>query len=260
MARKRKTIVPDIQYNEGQNLFNINSSPKLPKYTSGLINDVNGWAGGSKAENVSQVSEVIKQFREGNPEGSLEEWISFHKGLEGTDIEVVKGKGKNKRRETVKMAGIEQGVLDIMNKMKEVKNNINQITEEEVRSWLKNLVYEKTYCGLEAQKLILKHIAEKKGFDWMLGSIEDEKQGIDGYVIDPNGPRFFPLQIKSSSYNDEHKQEHFRCPVITYKLCEEGINYDVPQDAFREPASDTTEWNEVRDHIANRYRQTNRKG
>lgn len=80
MAGKSKTIVPDIQYKEGQNLFDLNSSPELPKYTSGFINDVNGWAGGSKAENVSQVSEVIKQFREDNPEGSLEYWISFHQG------------------------------------------------------------------------------------------------------------------------------------------------------------------------------------
>ena len=145
MARKRKIIVPDIQYKEGHNLFDLNSSPELPKYTSGFINDVNGWAGGSKAENVSQVSEVIKQFREDNPEGSLEDWISFHQGLEGTEIQVIKGKGKTKRRETVQMAGIEQGVRDIMNKMEEVKNNINQLTEDMVRSWLKNLVYEKTY-------------------------------------------------------------------------------------------------------------------
>lgn len=81
MARKRKIVVPDIQYKEGQNLFHINSSPKLPKYTSGFINDVNGWAGGSKAENVSQVSELIKQFREEYPEGTLDDWISFHNRL-----------------------------------------------------------------------------------------------------------------------------------------------------------------------------------
>ena len=44
MARRRKTIVPDIQYSEGQNLFHINTTPNLPTYTSGFINDVNGWA------------------------------------------------------------------------------------------------------------------------------------------------------------------------------------------------------------------------
>jgi len=252
MARKRKNIVPDIQYKEGQNLFDLNSSPELPKYTSGFINDVNGWAGGSKAENVSQVSEVIKQFREDIPEGSLEDWISFHQGLEGTDIQVIKGKGKTKRRETVQMAGIEQGVRDIMDKMEEVKNNINQLTEDMVRSWLKNLVYEKTYCGLEAQELILQHIAEQNGFEWMLGSMEDEKQGIDGYIIDPNGPRYYPLQIKSSSYNNKHKPEHFICPVVTYDLIEEGVNYKMPNNALVEP-QESDAWNSIKERTMIRY-------
>ncbi len=252
MAKKRKNIVPDIQYKEGQNLFDLNSSPELPKYTSGFINDVNGWAGGSKAENVSQVSEVIKQFREDNPDGSLEDWISFHQGLEGADIQVIKGKGKTKRRETVQMAGIEQGVRDIMNKMEEVKNNINQLTEDMVRSWLKNLVYEKTFCGLEAQELILKHIAEKNGFEWMLGSMEDEKQGIDGFIIDPNGPKFYPLQIKSSSYNNEHKPEHFICPVVTYDLIKEGIKYKMSNNALQEPQESNT-WGNIKERIRIRY-------
>lgn len=252
MARKRKTIVLDIQYKEGQNLFDLNSSPELPKYTSGFINDVNGWAGGSKAENVSQVSEVIKRFREENPEGSLKDWISFHQGLEGSDIQVVKGKGKTKRRETVQMAGTEQGVRDIMKKMEEVKNNINQLTEDMVRSWLKNLVYEKTFCGLEAQELILKHIAEKNGFEWMLGSMEDEKQGIDGYIIDPNGPRFYPLQIKSSSYKNEHKPEHFMCPIVTYDLMKEGIKYQMPKNSLVEPHKSDT-WDNIKEHITIRY-------
>ncbi|MBR4793515.1 MAG: MjaI family restriction endonuclease [Bacteroidaceae bacterium] len=252
MARKRKTIVPDIQYKEGQNLFDLNSSPELPTYTSGFINDVNGWAGGSKAENVSQVSEVIKQFRENNPKGSLEDWISFHQGLEGADIQVIKGKGRTKRRETVKMAGIEQGVRDIMNKMEEVRNNINKLNEDMVRSWLKNLVYDKTFCGLEAQELILKDIAEKNGLEWMLGSMEDERQGIDGYVIDPNGPVFYPLQIKSSSYNNEHKPEHFICPVVLYDLIKEGINYKMPNNALVEPEESET-WDNIKEDIRTRY-------
>lgn len=39
MARKRKIIVPDIQYKEGQNLFDLNSSPELPKVTYELIEE-----------------------------------------------------------------------------------------------------------------------------------------------------------------------------------------------------------------------------
>ena len=252
MAKKRKCIGPDILYKEGKNLFDLNSSPELPKYTSGFINDVNGWAGGSKAENVSQVSELIKQFREKQPEGSLKDWISFHQKMEGTNIQVIKGKGQNRRRKIVKMAGIEQGVRDIMNKMEEVKNNINQLTEDMIRSWLRNLVYEKTFCGLEAQELILKHIAENNGFIWMLGSMEDEKQGIDGFIIDPYGPKFYPLQIKSSSYDKKHKSEHFICPIVTYDLIKEGIKYNMPNNALEEP-QESDLWNNIKQRIKTRY-------
>lgn len=152
----------------------------------------------------------------------------------------------------VQMAGIEQGVRDIMAKMEEVKNNISQLTEENVRAWLENLVYEKTYCGLEAQRLILKKIAEKRGYDWILGSVEDEKQGIDGYIVDPNGPKFYPLQIKSSSYGNKHKQEHFVCPVVTYDLKEEGINYNMPDNALVEPL-DSEIWTTIKQRALKRY-------
>ena len=112
------------------------------------------------------------------------------------------------------------------------------------------MVYEKTYCGLEVQRLILKKIAEKRGYDWILGSVEDEKQGIDGYIVDPNGPKFYPLQIKSSSYGNKHKQEHFVCPVVTYDLKEEGINYNMP--ALVEPL-DSEIWTTIKQRALKRY-------
>lgn len=252
MPKKKKIVVPDIKYKDGRSLFAINKTPEFPKYISGFINDANGWAGGSKAENVGQVSELIKEFREACPKGSINDWIDFHSSLEGENIQVLKGRGSYKHYETVQMAGVEQGVQDIMNKILEIKNNINLLTEDMVRSWLKNLVYEKTYCGLEAQEQILKSIAEKHSFEWILGSVEDEKQGIDGYIIDSNGPKFYPLQIKSSSYNIKNKQEHFVCPVVTYDLIEEGINYKMPNDALVEP-KESDIWKEIRERTLARY-------
>lgn len=251
MAKQKCIIETDIQY-EGQNLFQLNATPNLPKYTYSFINNVNSWAGGSKAENVGQVSELIKRFREENPRGTLEDWKRFHQALERTDIQVLKGRGKTKRFDIVQMAGIEQGVRDIIEKMDEVKNCINQLTEDKIRSWLENLVYEKTYCGLEAQKLILKKIAEKHNFDWILGEVEDEKQGIDGYIINPNGPLFFPLQIKSTSYENKHKKEQFACPVVTYDLKEEGINYKMPDNALTEPI-DSEIWASIKQRTSKRY-------
>ena len=252
MKLKKKICNPDISYKEGQNLFKINTTPKLPKYASSIINEINGWAKGSKAENVGQVSELIKMFREEKPAGSLEDWIAYHQGLKGRTIQILKGNGKNKRLESIKMAGIDQGVADIMQKLEDVKKSIDSLTQEGIRAWLENLVYQKTYCGLEAQELILKDIAEKRQLTWILGSMEDERQGIDGYIIDPNVPKFFPLQIKSSSYSNKHKQEHFDCPIVSYDLKENGIVYTLPDNVLIEPTM-SEKWKEIKDRTKARF-------
>ena len=78
MAKRKKVVNPDISYEDGKNLYKINITPELPTYTSTLLNEVNLWARGSKAENVGQVSELIKQFRQDNPKGGLEDWKKYH--------------------------------------------------------------------------------------------------------------------------------------------------------------------------------------
>lgn len=255
MSKKKQEVNSNITYKEGQNLFEINTSPQLPPYTSTILNNVNGWAGGSKAENVGQVSELIKQFRQDKADGELKDWKEYHQNMKDNEIQVLKGKGKNKKYKSVKMAGIDQGVEDIVSKLEEVKTNINKLTKENIREWLENLVYEKTYCGLEAQELILKDIAEKNGMSWMLGSVEDEKEGIDGYIINPDGSQFFPLQIKSSSYGNKHKQEHFVCPIVSYELKEKGINYELPQNALEEP-NYSEKWENIKKRITQYYQKT----
>ena len=90
--------------------------------------------------------------------------------------------------------------------------------------------------------------------DYMLGSIEDEKQGIDGYIINDRDGKIsiYPLQIKSSSYENKHKQEHFLCPIVTYKLEKLGIKYNLPDTALKTPRN-TDEWNAIEERTKQRY-------
>ena len=253
MAKRKNIVNIDILYKEGKNLYEINITPKLPVYTSTLLNNVNGWAGGSKAENVGQVSELIKQFRQDKPKGGLKDWKEYHQEKKGQTIQILKGK----KLVNIQMAGIDQGVEDIMNKLEEVKKNINSLTEDNIREWLENLVYEKTFCGLEAQELILADIAKKNSMDWIIGSIEDEKQGIDGYIINnkEESLSIYPLQIKSSSYKNKHKQEHFICPIVTYELEEMGIKYNLPDNALTNPQN-TNKWNVIKERTKQRYKDS----
>lgn len=222
MAKGSKKITTKA----AKDLFKTNATPDLGTYCSTLLNQINRWAGGSKPENVGQVSELIKEFRKHQPEGKLSDWKEYHKNLKGQSITVLQGKGKKKRVQ-VGMAGIEQGVTDIREKLDAVRESLNSLTDEDIRKWLENLTYEKTYCGLEAQDMILKQIARKlgDGYSYTLGSMEDEQKGIDGYIIDPKGEKH-PLQIKSKSYKQTNTQEEFSCPIVYYELTKYGIKYN----------------------------------
>lgn len=217
-----------ITTKSAKDLFDTNATPKLGKYRSTLLNQINRWADGSKAENVGQVSELIKDFRERHPDGKLSDWKEYHKNLEGQNITVLQGNGKKKKRVQVEMAGIEQGVTDIRKKLDVVRESLNSLTDEDIRKWLENLTYEKTYCGLEAQNMILKQIAQKlgNGYSYTLGSMEDEQKGIDGYIVDSNNNNKYPLQIKSKSYKQTNTQEKFNCPIVYYELTKSGIKYN----------------------------------
>lgn len=52
----------------------------VPKYSKSVINNSNGYAKATKQENVSQVSETIKVFRDDDtvPNHSLEEWEKWY--------------------------------------------------------------------------------------------------------------------------------------------------------------------------------------
>ena len=190
-----------IESEEAKKMYSINQTPHMDTYVAPILNQVNIWAGGTSEENVGMVSQVIKDFREENPQGTLEDWKQYHQKLEGIN-------------------GIDQSVKDIRTKLDDVLSNLNNIKDEDIRKWVENLTYEKTFCGLSAQEMILKKMATDLGYNYSLGNREDEKQGIDGYINNK------PLQIKSSSYRNKNKQEKFNCPIIFYDLTPDGIEFN----------------------------------
>ena len=202
MAKKKKKRKGTlINSDDAKNLYTTNKTPNLRKYVPSMLNQVNGWAKGTRPENVGMVSQVIKEFRKEYPNGTLDDWKKYHESLEGIN-------------------GIGQSVKDIRAKLNDVLSNLNSVTDDDIRRWVENLTYEKTYTGLSAQEQILSQIATNMGKKYRLGDAEDEKKGIDGYINDK------PLQIKSSSYRNKNKQEKFPCPIIFYDITEEGVEFE----------------------------------
>lgn len=155
----------------------------FPKYTTMLINQINQTAQGTRPKVVGQMSELIKEF-DGQ---TLDEWKRWY--------------------DSRQPQAIDKATAKIYAQFLKLKEAMNLIDENLIREWVKDLVYNKTFCGLRVQQAIIAFIAEevgKKG-KWRLATKDEEAKGIDGYI---DGK---PVQVKSSTYkpkfpNYNHKR------------------------------------------------------
>lgn len=173
------------------------SSYNFPKYATQIINLLNSNAQGTRPSVVGQMSELIQEF-DGK---SLEEWIAWY---------------NNRQPDAVKNA-----TEKIFNMYQLMSQAFNAITREMIEEWVKDLVYTKTYCGLKFQSAIIAFLASKVGKTWRLANVEEEAQGIDGFI----GGK--PLQIKSATYKLEARlSETIDVPIVYYDKKKDGISIE----------------------------------
>lgn len=219
--KKGKKEYTSVQYSEGQNLFNINAQDaNIKKYQSEILNIVNKHGRGNDAKIVGMVSQVIKDYRANTNEPSLDGWKQYHQEL--ADIR-----------------GINAGVEANWIKFKEMKKAIALIRKDTIRYWLENLVYNKTFAGLQAQDMVLRDIAnrmtkkEGKEYSYRNGNSDDEKAQIDGYIIAPDNT-VCGLQIKSDSYKSHNTVEGVApVPYVYYKLTPKELTYTFNLDKLK---------------------------
>lgn len=177
----------------------------FPKYTTQIINLVNGNAQGTRPDVVGQMSELIQIF-DGN---SLDEWITWY---------------DNRYPNAIKDA-----TEKIFNKFTEMKEAADKIDRNLIENWVKDLVYTKTYCGLKFQGAIIAFIAKELNKDWRLANIEEEAKGIDGFI----GGK--PLQIKAITYKQKMGlNETIEVPIVYYDKLKDGINIEYNPNDFAE--------------------------
>lgn len=115
-----------ISNNEISELANA-TQYEFPKYATQVINLVNSNAGGTRPKVVGQMSELIKEF-DGR---SIDEWIEWY-------------------TERYPNA-VNDATEKIWSMYETMKTAFNTITKEMIENWVKDLVYNKTYCGLKFQ-------------------------------------------------------------------------------------------------------------
>lgn len=184
-------------YNQTVEELSNASAYDFPKYTTQIINLVNSNAQGTRPVVVGQMSELIQAF----PGKSLTEWVEWYNIQQPN--------------------AVNNATEKIWSKLQEMKEAITLIDKPMVEAWVKDLVYTKTYCGLKFQEAILAYLAREFNTSYRLANIEEEAQGIDGYI------NARPVQIKSITYKQEALlSEVINVPIIYYDKKKDGISLE----------------------------------
>lgn len=185
-----------------EKLSNASKYP-FPKYATQIINLLNSNAQGTRPAVVGQMSELIQEF-DGK---TLEEWIAWYTKKQPNAVE----------KATDKIFGMYQLMAEAF----------AAIDRPMIEAWVKDLVYNKTFCGLKFQSAILATLAKRMNTKWRLANVEEEAKGIDGFVGET------PVQIKSSTYKLEARLgEIIEIPIIYYDKKKDGISITFDEDIF----------------------------
>ena len=193
-----------ISNQEVARLSNASVYP-FPKYTTMLINQVNQTAQGTRPKVVGQMSELIQEF-DGH---TLDEWKRWY--------------------DTRQPDAINRATEKIYAQFIKLKEAMALINESLIREWVKDLVYNKTFCGLKVQQAVISFIASEVVMEgnWRLANKEEEAQGIDGYI---NGK---PVQVKSSTYKTEFQlREVIEVPIVYYEKKKDGLLVEFNPEDF----------------------------
>lgn len=191
-----------ISNGEIEKLSNASKYP-FPKYATQIINLLNSNAQGTRPAVVGQMSELIQEFQG----KTLEEWIEWY---------------------SIKQPDAVQKATDKIFAMYQLMSEAFAVIDRPmIEAWVKDLVHTKTYCGLKFQSAILAFLAEKYNTTWRLANVEEEAQGVDGYVGNK------PVQIKSSTYKLEARlAENIEIPIVYYNKKKDGISIEFDPQVF----------------------------
>ena len=176
---------------------------EFPKYTTQVINLVNGNAGGTRPKIVGQMSELIQEF----PGQTIQEWITWYNDQQPD--------------------AVDKATDRIYEMYQAMQQAFTQIDKTLIRKWVEDLVYTKTFCGLKFQEAILKYVADELNVDQRLATVEEEAQNVDGFI---NGK---PVQIKSSTYTLKNTGEVIEVPIVFYEKKKDGIVIEYDPNCFK---------------------------
>lgn len=171
---------------------------ELPKYTSQLMNLANQNAQGTRPKVVGQMSDLLPEYLNSTEEPSIEGWEEWYLQKYPHAMDAAAEK--------------------IYEQIENLKKALPLVTKEMIKSWISDLIINKTFNGLYFQKAILQAIADKENTTYRLANIQEESQGIDGYIGNT------PVSIKPDTYEYmDRLSEQINVKIIYYTKKKNGI-------------------------------------
>lgn len=183
--------------------YNDCTQSSFPKYTSQIMNLANQNAQGTRPSVIGQLSELFSEFMNSSEEKSVTAWQEWY---------------ANKYPDA-----IENATDRIYEQVMNLKDAIELVDRELIEEWVRDLIIVKSFNGLYVQKAILAFLAKQSGETYRLANVEEEAQGIDGYVGDV-AYSVKPLTYKSTM---QRLQETIDVKMIYYTKTKAGLKIEV---------------------------------
>lgn len=170
---------------------------EFPKYTTQIINLANQNAQGTRPRIVGQLSDLIQEF----PGKRYEEWGAWYQ-----------------QRHPQAINDATRRIYDMVLKLKTAAEDID---EDMVKRWVRDLILTKTFVGMCFQQAIIKKIATIKAQSFKWASPEEESRGIDGWIGDT------AVSIKPVTYKTKNMlRENIEVAMIYYDKKKDGITVE----------------------------------
>ena len=171
------------------------------KYVSQVLNLCSSNSGATRPKNVGQMSEIVEE----SGARTHEEWSRWYRDRHAERID--------------------RAVDSIEQMLRNILSSAQQITREEIRQWVEDLILHKTFYGIRVQEAVLRETAPKVGASgYRLATPDEEAKGIDGYL----GER--AVQIKPTTYRQKSAlPERITVPVIYYQKKDGDIEVDISE-------------------------------
>lgn len=148
--------------NEELSMLNNIAAPSFPKYTAQLINLASQNAQATRPKVVGNLSELFPEFKNQATDITVNDWQTWYIS-------------NNPQ-------AITESTKKICLQLKNLEKALSCIDEEMVKTWVTDLIINKTYNGLYLQQAILQKLSIIYNTTYRLATAKEEAKGIDGYV------------------------------------------------------------------------------